>query len=76
MSLVKHTGPRGAMKMWWKKHTRVNGLVIERISPYQQRIIQPLFKDFTKKTMVRPPPRPAHTTRKGHTGGLRERMCV
>ncbi len=40
------------LKIWWKKHDRTNGLVIEHISPYQQKIIAPLFKDLGKKTLV------------------------
>ena len=30
---------------WWKGYARTNGQIIEHISPYQQKIISPLFKN-------------------------------
>ena len=34
---------------WWKGYARTNGQVIEHISPYQQKIIAPLFRDPVAK---------------------------
>ncbi len=45
--------PSASLSIWWSKHQRVNGLVIEHISPYQQRIVQPLLKDIANKTIKR-----------------------
>jgi len=30
---------------WWKGWTRTNGMIVETISPYQQKIVSPLFRD-------------------------------
>jgi len=29
---------------WWKAHEKINGQVIEHISPYQQKVVSTLFK--------------------------------
>lgn len=34
---------------WWKAHVRINGQIIEHISPYQQKVVTPLFKDPINK---------------------------
>jgi len=38
----------------WKKHFKVDGLVTQHLSPFEQRIVSPLLKDlpmkFLKKT--------------------------
>lgn len=33
------------MHKWWKAYVRSNGYITEHISPYQQKIVTPLFKD-------------------------------
>mmetsp|Transcript_7202 Transcript_7202/g.11014 ORF Transcript_7202/g.11014 Transcript_7202/m.11014 type:complete len:91 (-) Transcript_7202:119-391(-) len=45
--------PLPGLVKWWGKHTHVNGMVTEHISPYRQHIISPIFRDFGKKTAKR-----------------------
>ena len=59
MGLVKHKHPNrpvpaGLSKLWKAaEEGPVDNLIIERLSPYQQKIVEPLFKDFGKKTVKR-----------------------
>jgi len=41
--------PSPFLVKWWKAHQHVDGLVTEQISPYQQKIISPLFKNIPHK---------------------------
>lgn len=34
---------------WWKAHTRLNGQIIEHISPYQQKVVSTLFTNLPDK---------------------------
>jgi hypothetical protein len=37
----------------WKKHYKVDGQVTQHLSPFEQKIVAPLMKDFVKNTMTR-----------------------
>ena len=39
------------LEKWWKAWVRTNGRVVEHISPYQQRIIMPLFEHPKQKAL-------------------------
>ena len=36
------------LKKWWKKHHAVDGHVTQMLSPFEQKIVSPLFADWAK----------------------------
>lgn len=34
-----------ALKKLWKKHTHVDGQVVQMLSPFEQKVVSPMFKD-------------------------------
>eukprot|EP01036_Dinobryon_divergens_P053511 gene53511-71527_t len=38
-----------ALKKMWKKHYKVDGLVTQHLSPFEQNIVSPMFYDATNK---------------------------
>ena len=47
--LMERVDVAPALKKLWKKHTHVDGMVVQHLSPFEQNIMTPLFKDFNKK---------------------------
>ena len=38
---------------WWKKYTKIDGQIIQHLSPHQQKIMSPMFKGLHLKTLKR-----------------------
>jgi hypothetical protein len=51
LQLLERADVAPALKKLWKKHVPVNGMVTQHLSPFEQHIVSPLFKDFNKKVM-------------------------
>ena len=47
------SGPRAGMELWWKSHIPVNGLITRHLSPFEVKVLEPLGKNFEKKTWAR-----------------------
>jgi hypothetical protein len=46
-------GPRAGMELWWKAHVPVDGLITRSLSPFESKVLEPLGKNFEKKTWAR-----------------------
>jgi hypothetical protein len=38
---------------WWRKHSHIDGQIIQHLSPHQQKIMSPMFKGLHIKTLKR-----------------------
>lgn len=47
--LAERTDVHPALKKAWKKHFDVNGQVTQHLSPLEQKIVSPMFRDFHVK---------------------------
>jgi hypothetical protein len=36
---------------WWKAHVKINGMITEHISPYQQKVLSPMFHNLPGKLL-------------------------
>jgi hypothetical protein len=39
--------------MWWKSHLPVNGFITRHLSPFESKVMEPLAKNWQKKTWAR-----------------------
>lgn len=45
LRLAERTDIAPALKKLWKKHHHVDGQVVQMLSPFEQKIVTPMFKD-------------------------------
>jgi hypothetical protein len=47
--LAERTDVAPALKKLWKKHHHIDGQVVQMLSPFEQKIVSPMFKDAYSK---------------------------
>jgi len=52
LQLLERADVAPALKKLWKKHVPVNGMITQHLSPFEQHVVSPLFKDFNKKVLA------------------------
>eukprot|EP01038_Epipyxis_sp_PR26KG_P010568 gene10568-14195_t len=48
---AKHSDIHPALYKWWSKYTKVDGQVTQHLSPFEQKIVSPMFKDMPAKIL-------------------------
>eukprot|EP01032_Pedospumella_encystans_P022217 gene22217-25174_t len=53
MNMAERADVQPALKKLWKKHYKVDGQVTQHLSPFEQSILGPLFKNLIPNTIKR-----------------------